>query len=175
VTDDERGLDIEPFDHSKHDYGEFCSGVTSIDNYIKRTAKKHQKHGMARIWVAVLPGSTKIIGYYALNAMSLDANDLPEKLRKHAPNHGNVPSVILSMIGVDSSAQGRGIGRVLMRDLQRRVAVVASQIGISVIMLEVLDDGNQEEICRRKAFYEKRGFQSFPSRPLCMFRAVNEP
>ena len=85
-------VDIEPFDPARHDRTAFSCGSDRIDNYLKRTAKKHQKDDFARVFVAVAPGETGILGYYAINAHGVEAQDLPATLSRKAPRHGYVPA-----------------------------------------------------------------------------------
>ena len=175
TRDDEIRIKIEGFDPKVHDRKDFRSGVDQIDNFLRLNAKKQQLAGMARVWVAVEPGSSRIIGYYALNATALDANDLPEALKKKAPRHGTVPGAMLSMLGVDVAYQSLGIGRVLMADVRRRVEQASAEIGVAVLILDVLDDGDEASIEKRRRFYLDRGFQALPSHALRMFRVINRP
>lgn len=174
VADDDPPLfDIEAFNPELHEYGEFVSGVPRADNFLKRSAKRFQKDGMARTWVAVRPGAPKVIGYYSINAMGFDASDLPNALAKRAPAHGKVPGLFLSWLAVDLTTQGLGLGRALLADVRQRAIDVAQQIGVAVIVLDVLDDDDEEAITKRMAFYKAWGYQSFPSTPLRMFRAIH--
>lgn len=161
---------IEPFDPSQHDRTAFSCGAARIDNFLHRTAKKHQKGGFTRVWVAVpAEGGAAVLGFYALNAHSIEADGLPERLIKHAPKHGRVPAIYLSMFGVDRKAQKQGLGRVLLADALNRAATVSRRIGLAVVVLDVLDDGDEKAVEQRHRFYEKAGFIAFPSRPSRMF------
>ena len=42
---------VEPFDPARHRRGQFSSGVSSIDNYLKLTARKHQAANVAAVFV----------------------------------------------------------------------------------------------------------------------------
>jgi len=160
---------IEPFDPTHHDRAVFSCGTTRIDNFLHRTAKKHQKGDFIRVWVAVNESEKPILGFYSLNAHSVEADDLPAKLTRNAPNHGGIPALYLAMFGVDEKYQGRGLGRVLLADALKRAASVSEQIGIAVVVLDVLDDGDAKAVEKRYRFYEEFGFISFPSRRLRMF------
>lgn len=104
-----------------------------------------------------------------------DASDLPHALAKRAPAYGKVPGLFLSWLAVDLTAQGLGLGRALLADVLQRAIAVAQQIGIAVIVLDVLDvlDDDDEAIAKRTAFYKTWGYQSFPSTPLRMFGAIH--
>ena len=165
-------VSIEPFDPAKHDRAAFSCGNARIDNFIKRTAKKHQQGDFTRVWVAVSPKRSRVLGYYAINSHAIVAADLPSELTKNAPNHGYVPAAYLSIIGVDTAAQGRGLGSVLLANACKRIATVSEHLGVAVIVLDVLDDGDTEAMKKRQRFYANHGFTSFPSRPRRMFIPV---
>ena len=165
-------VSIEPFDPAKHDRTAFSCGNARIDNFIKRTAKKHQQGDFTRVWVAVSPKSPRVLGYYAINSHAIVAADLPKELTRNAPSHGFVPAAYLSIVGVDSASQRRGLGRVLLVDSCRRIARVSEHIGVAAIVLDVLDDGDIEAMEKRKRFYMNFGFTSFPSRRTRMFIPV---
>ena len=167
-----RGIIIEPLDPQKHDRAAFSCGTARLDNFLKRTARKHQAGDFTRVWVATESGQTDILGYYALNAHTLEGNDLPGHLTKNAPRFGGIPAVYLSMIAVDRRYQGQGVGRILLADALGRAVGAAEQIGLKAVVLDVIEDGGAEITERRRAFYAAMGFQSLPSRPLRMFISI---
>lgn len=169
---DDLKISIESFDPTIHNRTAFSCGVARIDNFIKKTAKKHQKGNFSRVWVAVAPGRSHILGYYAINSHIIEAADLSTELTKNAPNHGLIPSAYLSFLGVESIHQGQGLGRVLLADALKRIVGVSEQMGVAVIVLDVLDDGDSEAIEKRKQFYMRFKFTTFPSHPLRMFLPV---
>ena len=117
-------------------------------------------------------GRAEILGFYALNAHSLEGDDLPANLTRNAPRSGFIPAVYLSMIAVDRRRQGQGLGRVLLADALNRAAAAADQIGLKAVVLDVIEDGGPGITEKRRAFYAAMGFQSFPSRPLRMFIGI---
>lgn len=163
---------IVPFDPKNHERTEFSCGTERLDNYLIRTAKKHQAGDFTRVWVATEHNGNKVLGYYAINAHSLEGDDIPPSITKNAPRHGGIPAVYLSMLAVDRMTQGMGLGRILLTSALRRVAGVAEDVGIAAVVLDVLEDGTEEEIAKRSRFYRDFGFVSFPSRPRRMFIPV---
>ena len=166
-----KGISIEPLDPSTHDRAAFSCGTVRLDNFLKRTARKHQAGDFTRVWVATENG-TDILGYYALNAHALEGDDLPGPLTKNALRSGSIPAVSLSMIAVAQRHQGRGLGRFLLADALQRVVGAADQVGVKAVLLDVIEDGGTELTERRRAFYAAMGFQSLPSRPLRMFISI---
>ena len=163
---------IEPFDPSRHDRAAFSCGVEQVDNYFQKTANKLAKADNVRLYVMVAPDAT-VIGFYALNAHSVHFTDLPAKFARSRPSHGNIPAAYISMIGRDQKFRGGGYGGDLLVDALRRIAVAADAIGVAVVMLDVLDCGDQDRVARRKALYESYGFQSLASNPLRMYLPVS--
>lgn len=164
-------LAIEPFDPDKHDRAAFCCGVDQVDNVFKKTVNKLSKADNARLEVMTSEDGA-VIGFYALNAHAIDYQDLPQKFARGRPSHGTIPAAFLSMIGVDQRHAGQGYGGDLLVDALFRIATAAESIGIAVVILDVLDDGNADLIARRKALYAKYGIQSLPSNPLRTFLPV---
>ena len=159
---------IEPFDPDRHDRAAFASGVDAVDNFLKKTANKLARADNLRLY-AMTDAAGALIGFYALNAHAIDYAELPGKYARTRPGHGNIPAAYISMIGVDARHQGRGYGGDLLVDALTRIVQAADAIGIAVVILDVLDDGDPVQVARRKALYEGYGFQPLPSRPLRLF------
>ncbi|WP_234704247.1 GNAT family N-acetyltransferase [Rhizobium nepotum] len=113
-----------------------------------------------------------IIGFYAINSHSINYRDLPEKYARNRPGHGNIPAAYISTIGRDERHKGGGYGDDLLAHCLKRIVAVADQIGIAVVILDVLDCGNVEKTRPRTALYAGYGFQPLPSMPLRMFLSV---
>ena len=79
-----KGIIIEPLAPHKHDRAAFSCGTARLDNFLKRTVRKHQAGDFTWVWVAT-ENETDILGYYALNAHTLEGDALPGYLTKHAP------------------------------------------------------------------------------------------
>ena len=94
-----RRISITPLDPEKHDRASFSCGTVRLDNFLKRSARKHQSGDFTRVWVATEGGQDEIPGYYALNAHSLEGEGLPSSLTKHAPRSGSIPTAYLLEIG----------------------------------------------------------------------------
>lgn len=166
--------DIAPFDPDLHDRTDFSCGVARLDNYLKLTAKKHQAEDFARIFVAVKPGSASILGFYSMNAHSIEGDGLPDRLTKRAPRHGAIPAAYLSMIAVDSSTQGGGLGKILLADALKRLIPLTDEIGVAAVVLDVLDDDGTAAFERRIRFYERMGFRSLTTNRGRMFITMKD-
>ncbi len=164
------GIVIDPFDPSRHDRSHFDCGTDRLDNFLRFSARKRQKDDFTRVFVAVAEGSPRILGYYALNAHAVATGDLGPDRPRRAPG-GGIPALYLSMIAVDRSWQGKGLGSDLAVDALGRARNVAADVGLKLVVLDVIDDGGAGAFGRRMAFYRRLGFQSFRDRPERMFIA----
>ena len=160
---------IASFDPALHDRASFCSGVASIDNFLILTAKKQQNADMVRVRVLTSDTSNRVLGYYVLNAHSIDAGELPDEIGRKAPHHQRVPAAYVSMIGVDLSMQGRGLGHMLLSNALRQILKAADLVATAVIVLDILDDGDIAAIAKRAHYYRRFGFQEFPRQKSRMF------
>ena len=166
------GISIEPLDPAKHDRANFGCGTQRLDNFLKRTTRKHQAGEFTRVWVATARRQAGILGYYAVNAHSLEGYDLPANLTRNAPRFGGIPAIYLSMIAVDLRYQGQGLGRIFLADALSRAVAAADHVGVKAVILDVIEDGGPVVTEKRRAFYAGMGFQSLPTRPLRMFITI---
>lgn len=159
---------IEPFDPDRHDRSGFTCGVEQVDNYFKKTASKLNKADNVRLYV-MISDSGDIAGFYAINAHAVDYAELPKRYARTRPGHGSIPAAYISMIGRSTDYRGRGVGGDLLIDALRTIAQASEQIGLSIVMLDVLDCGDAERTENRKALYEAYGFQALESDPLRLY------
>lgn len=164
-------LSIEPFDPDKHDRKTVSCGVLQVDNLFKRTAHKLSRADNLRLFVMV-GAANELSGFYALNAHSVDYENLPKKYAGTRPGHGRIPAVYISMIGVDERFSGHDYGGDLLVDALISIALVSAEIGFSVVILDVLDCGDTALVHRQKTLYESYGFTPLPSNPLRLFMPV---
>lgn len=167
---DRRSSVIEPLDSERHDRAGFSSGVDAVDNFFRSTAGKLSRADNLRVFV--LCEGERVIGFHALNAHSVAYADLPAKYARTRPSHGDIPAGFIAMIGVDRRFQGRGFGGDLLVDALERMARAAHDIGLAVVLLDILDCGDARAVERRRALYESFGFRSLPSRPNRLFLPI---
>ena len=166
-------LRIELFDPARHDRADFDCGVSRMNNYLKLSAKKQRKDDMTRVYVAVEDERARILGYHAINIGMINVDEL-ERRPRGAPDHGEVPVLFLGHVAVDKTAQGRGLGGILMHHVFEKACVISDAAGCHAILLDVISDGGEKAFARRKAWYEGFGFASFPSNPARMFLVLKQ-
>jgi GNAT superfamily N-acetyltransferase len=146
---------IEPLDRNQHDRAAFACGEERVDNFLQRMAARQQDQDHTRVNVACLDAESVVIGFYALNLHSVDVSTLPETDRKKLPNYPTISAIYLSVVGVHSNHQGKGLGRLLMAHVFARCVDVADRIGAHFIVLDALNE-------RGAKLYRDLGFVDLP-------------
>jgi len=140
-----------------HDLNDFFSGVSSLDDWLKRRARPNQVSGASRTFI--LAEERRVIGYYALASGAVTVADSTGRFRRNMPDP--IPVAVLGRLAIDRSQQGRGLGRALFRDCALRVAHAAGAIGIRGILVHAISE-------QAKAFYLALGFDPSPSEPMTL-------
>ncbi len=98
------------------------------------------------MYVVTALDSTRVLGYYALAAGSIEPADATARLARGLGRHA-IPVVVLTRLGVDVSAQGGMLGAALLRDALLRVDQAADVIGVRGLLVHAESDS-------ARAFYE---------------------
>lgn len=144
---------------------EFSCGQPDLDDWLKRFALVNQRANMTTVWVTCSAG--KVVGYYALATGGVERAQAPDRVTRGVPAHP-IPVVLLARLAVDSSAQGRGLGRMLLRDALIRVANAADEVGIRALLIHAKDESARE-------FYMSCAeFEPSPTDPLHLFLLMKD-
>jgi len=145
-----QNLVIEPLNPT-HDRTGFQCGVEALDRYLKKQAKQDIKRRISRVFVATESDNPKaVIGYYTLSTLSIELNQLPEKIARKLPKHP-VPAALIDRLATCNVARGQGVGKLLLADAVKRTLAVSDQIAIYAMVVDAIDDN-------AKGFYEQFGF-----------------
>jgi GNAT superfamily N-acetyltransferase len=148
---------------SHHSLADFCCGIASLDNWLKRRALANQTSGATRTFVTC--SDNRAIGYYALASGGISIESALGKFRRNMPDP--IPVVILARLAVDSSYQGRGLGRALFQDAGLRVVNAAETIGMRGIIVHAVSE-------EAKKFYLALGFDVSPLEPMTLMITIND-
>jgi GNAT superfamily N-acetyltransferase len=144
---------------------EFSCGQADLDDWLKRFALVNQRSGMTTVFVTL--SGDRVVGYYALATGGVERVKAPERIVRGQPAHP-IPVVLLARLAVDSSVQGKGLGRALLRDALMRVAAAADEIGVRALLVHAKDE-------RAREFYMRCcEFEPSPTDPLHLFLLMKD-
>lgn len=147
----------------RHEIGEFASGVASLDDWLKRRARRNQATDASRTFVACQ--AAKVIAYYALASGGVEIAAAPGRFRRNMPDP--TPIVLLGRLAVDRGYHGRGLGRALFRDSAKRVLHAADSIGIRGILVHAISEA-------AKAFHVALGFEPSSLDPMTLLITLSD-
>src|SRR3979411_24008 len=127
-----------------HELDAFESGVATLDEWLKRRARRNEVDGASRTFV--LCTGRRVVGYYSLAAGSVLHTAATGKVRRNMPDP--VPALLLARPAGDQAWHGKGLGADLLSDAVSRAIGAAETIGVRTILVHAISDG-------AKAFYEK--------------------
>jgi predicted N-acetyltransferase YhbS len=146
-----------------HELDAFESGVATLDEWLKRRARRNEADGASRTFV--LCTGRLVVGYYSLAAGSVLHTAATGRVRRNMPDP--VPALLLARLAVDRAWHGKGLGADLLSDAVSRAIGAAETIGVRAILVHAISDG-------AKAFYEKHGFRSSPIEPMTLMVTIDE-
>jgi len=139
-----------------HEIVGFDCGKPPINDFLTKYALQNQASGSARTYV--LTRGNRVIGYYSLAPASVSPKDAPARVIKGQGRYP-VPVILMARFAVDSSEQGKGLGKALFRDALRRALVGAEAIGGRAILVHAKDE-------EARVFYLSFGMEESPTNPL---------
>ncbi len=159
-------LVIEPLDR-RHDRANFSCGLPELDRYLARQAGQDVRRRIARIFVCTAGETDAVLGFYTLSALSIDLASLPAPLSRNLPRHP-VPCALIGRLAINRSAQGRGLGRLLLADAVKRVVAAGETVAMHAL---IVDAANEDA----KRFYEGFGFLPLTDDPMRLFLPLGGP
>ncbi|MDP1692451.1 MAG: GNAT family N-acetyltransferase [Burkholderiaceae bacterium] len=146
---------------AEHALGGFDSGVSSLDDWLRRRALQNQASGASRTFVVCDAG--QVVAYYALAASAVAPDAAPGRFRRNMPDP--IPVVVLARLAITRDHQGRGLGRALFQDAANRVIHAADTIGIRGLLVHAISE-------EAKAFYVRLGLDPSPLESMTLMTTV---
>ena len=146
-----------------HDLSSFVSGTPALDDWLRRRALPNQESGASRTYVIRAGG--RVVGYHALAAGAVARAEATRRTGRTMPDP--VPVMVIGRLAIDSSYQGRGLGRALLRDAVLRTMQAADIAGIRAVLVHAIS-----EDARR--FYERCGFRPSPLDPMTLMITMRD-
>lgn len=147
------------------DRSDFACGKTDLDVWLKEHAGQAENRHNARTFLAVDPDSGRVVGYYTTLTYRLELDDLASAFG--AGRRYPMPAVLLARLAVDRTAQGSGLGGLLLLDALTRIASAAHSIGFEVVVVDAIDDD-------AATFYRYHGFTPFRDTPRRLFLTTKD-
>ena len=122
-----------------------------LTDWLRARSGQFEKKDLARVYVAVRPGQSLVLGYYSISAHHVSYESLTQDQAKGLPPRMEVPVVLLGRLAVDNTVRGQGLGGLLLIDALRRTQRIAEQVGIRAVEVHALDD-------EARRFYLHYGF-----------------
>ena len=131
------------------DRNRFSCGQPDLDRFLAHYAGQNQfKLHLAVTYVAIV--EARVVGFATVAACSVERASVPSaRLRKRLPAYP-LPVLRLARLGVDTRAQGLGIGKALLRHVLALAVEQRDRIGC----VGVITDAKPEAV----SFYERLGF-----------------
>jgi ribosomal protein S18 acetylase RimI-like enzyme len=159
---------VYPLDTSVHDREGFDCGVSALNEYLAKRARKDVASGVAACFVATEEGGPRILGYYTLSAATIVRASLPEKLLKKLPRYPELPATLLGRLAVSIDFRGQGLGTRLLLSAMRRSADAAADVASIALVTDPKDEA-------AGSFYRRFGFEPLtPQRMFLPMQAVAE-
>jgi GNAT superfamily N-acetyltransferase len=150
----------------------FSCGQSDLDRFLEHYAGQNQfKLHLAVTYVAVVHG--RIVGFATVSPATLERASVPSaRLRKRLPSYP-LPVLRLARLGVDTRAQGLGIGTALLRHVFELAIEQRDRLGC----VGVVTDAKEAAV----AFYASLGFEPLEgvregllgSEPVAMFLGID--
>jgi GNAT superfamily N-acetyltransferase len=129
----------------------FSSGDADLDRFFQKYAGQNQfRLHIGTTYVAV--SASEIVGFATLTATSITIANLPKTARRRLPNYP-LPALRLARLAVAESAQGQGIGKLLLRTTFNMAHEMADRTGCVAVVVDAKPDA--------VSFYERYGFEAF--------------
>ncbi len=141
-----------------HHLDDFVCNEASLENWLKRRARKNHSSGGSRVFV-VTTDNGSVVGYYALSAGSVARAVTPGRLSRNMPEP--IPVAVLGRLAVHRDHGGRGLGAGLLRDAVLRTQRVARDVGVRALLCHAVDE-------HARAFYLHHAFLVSPIEPLTL-------
>ena len=139
---------------ARHDRKSFSCGNEALDKYLYYQANQDIKKHIAAVFVLVEKGKQKILGYYTLSAIAIDAGELPQQIIKKLPKYKLLPATLLGRLAIDQQCQRKGLGGLLIIDALHRGINSSREIASMAMIVDAKDE-------LAVTFYERYSFIRF--------------
>jgi GNAT superfamily N-acetyltransferase len=147
----------------EHDFSEFDSGESALNDWLRRRALNNEARGASRTYVVCV--GRNVVGYYTLSTGAIAHTHAPGRIKRNMPDP--IPVIVLGRLAVHKAFHGKGVGSGLLRDAVLRTLEAAEIAGVRAILVHAISEG-------AKRFYEKNGFIESPVDPMTVMITIRE-
>jgi predicted N-acetyltransferase YhbS len=143
---------IQHLDKTLHDRAVYDCGVSALNDYLVKQARKDVESSCCVCLVATAsPDSKSVMGYYTLSNTSITRTALPSNLTKKLPRYQDLPATLLGRLAVDQNHKGQEIGGRLLFSAMLRAHQASEQVASWALVTDPKDH-------TARSFYKKFGF-----------------
>lgn len=146
-----------------HQIGNFDSGNSQLDDWLKRRAWKNELEGASRTYVLCV--GEVVVAYYCLANGAVAQTIATGRVRRNMPDP--IPVMVIGRLAVDRQWQNQGIGRAMLRDAILRTLQASEIAGIRAILVHAISE-------EAKLFYQKYGFAASEIDPMILMVKVSD-
>ena len=141
---------------------DFDCGDEALNDFLRRYARQQQERDFSRTYVVLTDDEVTVMAFVSVSAGQVGTASFPAHLK--LPRYP-VPVLRIGRLAVDRRAQGKRLGRELMRFALNLALELAARIGIHAVVVDAKDAAARD-------FYERLGFIPFRDAPLSLFLPV---
>jgi hypothetical protein len=134
---------------AEHDRSAFACEHVALTDYLLKFAGQNERSDIAACFVALVPSSARILGYYTISAHALLASELSTEQKKGLPTYDRVPAFLIGRLARDIMTKGKGLGELLLIDAMVRLCAI--EAAGRLIVVDPIDEKATE-------FYRRYGF-----------------
>jgi GNAT superfamily N-acetyltransferase len=143
-------------DSRRHDHGQFDSGESVLDEWLRRYAGQNRRRDTAATWV-VADANDVVVAYASVAMTGVDRSAAPELVAKGAPDP--VPALLLGRLAVDRRYGNLGIGTALTTHVLATAVELNEKAACRAVVVTGLN-------ASARAWWERLGFHPFdPGEP----------
>jgi GNAT superfamily N-acetyltransferase len=124
---------------ASHDLSDFDCGEPALNDWLKQRALKNESR-FSRTYVVC--DRNHVVAYYGIAAGSVERANAPGKVRRNAPDI--IAVSIIARLAVSRSHAGRGLGKDILADALRRIALASRSIGIAAVLIQAKDENARQ-------------------------------
>lgn len=146
-----------------HRRDDFDCGDDALNDFLRRYARQQQDRDFSRSYVALADDVLTVLAFVSVSAGQVGTTSFPAHLK--LPRYP-VPVLRIGRLAVDRRAQGKKLGRDLMRFALSLSLELAGRIGINAVVVDAKNEAARE-------FYKSLGFEPFGDAPLSLFLPID--